>query len=229
MLAVLYLIFNEGYAATAGEALVRRELCAEAIRLAKILVDLMPDEPEVLGLLGLMLTHDARRDARMSRDGELVPLEEQDRTKWDRGQQLEAMAVLQRALARGQPGSYQIQAAIAGLHGASRAEDTDWRRIAELYGELVRYQPTPVVQLNRGVAIAMAEGPERGLAFIDRSASGGELNGYYLFHAARADLLRRLGRNGEAGSAYGRALELVTNDVERRFLERRLREVRGAG
>jgi RNA polymerase sigma-70 factor (ECF subfamily) len=224
VLAVLYLIFNEGYSATSGDALIRRELCAEAIRLTSMLGMLMP-EPEVFGLLALMLIHDARKDARVSADGELVLLEDQDRSKWDRTQIVEAMRLLRRGLEDERPGPYQLQAAIAAIHAdARRAEDTDWPAIVALYDDLIATTPSPVFRLNRAAAIAFAEGPEPGLAAVDAI---GELDAYYLFHAARADLLRRLGRTGEATNAYTRAIGLVTNPVERRFLERRLAEVRG--
>ena len=224
VLAVLYLIFNEGYSATSGDALIRRELCAEAIRLTSMLGMLMP-EPEVFGLLALMLIHDARKDARVSADGELVLLEDQDRSKWDRTQIVEAMRLLRRGLEDERPGPYQLQAAIAAIHAdARRAEDTDWPAIVALYDDLIATTPSPVFRLNRAAAIAFAEGPEPGLAAVDAI---GELDAYYLFHAARADLLRRLGRTGEATNAYTRAIGLVTNPVERRFLERRLAEGRG--
>jgi len=223
VLAALYLIFNEGYAATAGEALVRHELCAEAIRLARVLRTLMPDEPEVRGLLALMLLQDSRRDARTGPGGELVVLEEQDRSLWDRDE-------IQEGLDRvsGLPlGVYALQAAIAAEHArAATPEATDWRRIADLYGLLARTAPGPVVELNRAVAVALAEGEERGLELME--ALDLELDGYYLLHAARADLLRRLGRSPEAAAAYSRALELARQPAVRAFLERRLAEV-GAG
>jgi RNA polymerase sigma-70 factor (ECF subfamily) len=223
VLAVLYLVFNEGYAATAGDALVRRELCAEAIRLGRILVELMPDEPEVIGLLALMLLQDSRRETRVSPEGELVLLEEQDRTRWDRAEIGEGTALVDRALRLGRPGRYQVQAAVAALHGvAARPEDTDWPQIALLYERLAEIQPTPVVALNRAAAVAMAEGPERGLELMEPLAD--DLDRYHLFHSARADLLRRLGRHEESAESYRRALALVSNEVERRFLERRLGE-----
>jgi RNA polymerase sigma-70 factor, ECF subfamily len=226
VLAVLYLIFNEGYAATAGDALVRRELCSEAIRLCRILAELMPDEPEVLGLLSLMLLHDSRREARVDPAGDLVLLEDQDRARWDREEIEEGVALMDRAVRLGRPGPYQVQAAVAALHAqAPSAEATDWGEITDLYGELHRVQPTPVVELNRAVAVAMAQGPERGLELMEPLS--GELAGYHWFHSARADLWRRLGRRREAAEAYRRALELARNDVERRFLERRLAEVAG--
>jgi RNA polymerase sigma-70 factor (ECF subfamily) len=223
VLAVLYLVFNEGYASTAADDLVRRELCDEAIRLAKLLAVLMPDEPEALGLLALMLFHDSRRDARTGAGGELVLLEDQDRSSWNRERTDEATRVLERALRYRQPGPYQLQAAIAALHAeAERPADTDWAQIAALYRRLAELAPSPVVELNRGVAVAMAEGPEAGLAWIDGVRG---LEEYHLLHSARADLLRRLGRRSEAAEAYRRALTLATNPTERSFLERRLQEV----
>jgi RNA polymerase sigma-70 factor (ECF subfamily) len=226
VLASLYLIFNEGYSATSDEALVRRELSAEAIRLGGVLARLMPDEPEVLGLLALMLLQDSRRDARLDPLGELVLLADQDRFLWD-GREIETgMGLVERAGRMGPPGPYLLQAAIAAEHaGAPTAEATDWTRIASLYGLLARAQPSPVVELNRAVAVAMAEGPERGLELLDEGALAEELDGYHLLHSARADLLRRLGRAEEAAVDYRRALELTTNPVERRFMERRLAEV----
>jgi RNA polymerase sigma-70 factor, ECF subfamily len=223
VLAVLYLIFNEGYAATAGDELVRRDLCDEAIRLARILAVLMPDEAEVLGLLALMLFHDSRREARTAAAGELVLLEHQDRTRWDRPKIDEGARVLERALSLRRPGSYQLQAAIAALHAeAPTPSETDWAQIAALYAELARIEPSPIVELNRAVAVAMAEGPAYGLELVDRIPG---LDGYHLLHATRADLLRRLGRTEEAASAYAQALELATNPAERGFLERRLAEL----
>jgi RNA polymerase sigma-70 factor, ECF subfamily len=224
VLAVLYLIFNEGYAATAGDALVRRELCGEAIRLGRVLVELMPDEPEALGLLALMLLHDSRRETRFSAAGELVLLEDQDRSRWDREEIEEGVAIVERTLRMGRLGRYQVQAAIAAVHAeAVRPEDTDWEQIVLLYEELARLQPTPVVELNRAVAVAMALGPERGLGLMDPLAE--ELDRYHWYHSARADLLRRLDRREEAAAAYRRALELASNAVERRFLQRRIGEV----
>jgi len=226
VLAVLYLVFNEGYTATAGDGLVRRELCAEAIRLGRILSTLMPDEPEVHGLLALMLLQDSRRDARVGGDGELVLLEDQDRARWDRDEIEEGLADLAEAVRRSEPGPYQVQAAIAALHAqADRPEDTDWGEIAALYGRLSAMFPSPVVELNRAAAVAMAEGPEHGLELMAPLAE--PLDRYLHFHAAQADLLRRVGRNAEATTAYRRALELASNDVERRFLERRITEVTG--
>ena len=223
VLAVLYLIFNEGYAATAGDDLVRRDLCDEAIRLARILAVLMPDEAEVLGVLALMLFHDSRREARTSPAGELVLLEDQDRSLWNRRKIDEGHRVLERALSRRRPGPYQLQAAIAAVHAeATTPEETDWAEIAVLYGKLAREHPSPIVELNRAVAVAMANGAADGLDLIEQIQG---LGGYHLLHAARADLLRRLGRTDEAAAAYAQALELVTNPAERDFLERRLAEL----
>jgi RNA polymerase sigma-70 factor, ECF subfamily len=226
VLRTVYLVFNEGYAATSGDALVRRELCAEAIRLGRLLCELMPASPEARALLALMLLHDSRRDARMSADGEIILLEAQDRSRWDRMQIHEGLTLLQEALRTGDASEYALQAAIAGLHArAERAEDTDWRQVAQFYDLLLRIQPSPVVELNRAVAVAMADDPEHGLRLIDEIEARGELHNYHLLPAARADLLRRLGRWAEAAAAYRNALSLVTNDAERRFLERRLTEV----
>jgi RNA polymerase sigma-70 factor (ECF subfamily) len=223
VLAVLYLVFNEGYAATEGDALVRRELCDEAIRLAKLLAVLMPDEAEPLGLAALMLLHDARREARTGPGGGLVLLDEQDRSLWDAARIAEGRRLLERALSLRAPGPYQLQAAIAAVHADARhADETDWHEIAALYAELARVTPSPVVELNRAVAVAMAAGPEDGLRLVERIAG---LDGYHLFHATRADLLRRLGRRDEAAAAYGRALALAGNEPERSFLERRLAEL----
>jgi RNA polymerase sigma-70 factor (ECF subfamily) len=222
VLAVLYLVFNEGYAATAGEALVRGELCDEAIRLAKLLAVLMPDEPEVLGLLALMLLQDSRREARTGRAGELILLEHQDRSLWDGDRIDEGLRMLDRAVALRSPGPYQLQAAIAALHAqASTPEETDWPQIAALYAELEQSTGSPVVALNRAVAVAMTEGYERGLELMD----GLPLDGYHLYHAARADLLRRLERREEAAAAYRRALELTESAAERAFLSGRLDSV----
>ncbi|MHB1242452.1 MAG: RNA polymerase sigma factor [Gaiellaceae bacterium] len=218
VLAVLYLVFNEGYSASAGREAVRDELCDEAIRLAKLLAVLMPDEPEALGLLALMLLHDARRDARTAADGSLVLLADQDRSRWSRERIDEGTRVLERALSHRRPGAYQLQAAIAALH---LEDDTDWPQIAALYAELARVEPSPVVELNRAVAVAMAEGPERGLELVERI----DLPGYHLLHAARADFLRRLERRDEAAAAYRDALALEMNAADRSFLERRLDEV----
>jgi RNA polymerase sigma-70 factor, ECF subfamily len=225
VLASLYLIFNEGYSATSDEALVRRELTGEAIRVAGTLAKLMPDEPEVLGLLALMLLQDSRREARTGAEGELVLLEEQDRSLWDPREIETGLGLLDRATRLGPPGPYTLQAAIAGEHARAASPDqTDWKRIASLYDLLARAQPSPVVELNRAVAVAMAEGPERGLELLDDGDLADQLTEYHLFWSARADLLRRLGRRGQAADAYRRALELATNPVERRFLERRLSE-----
>jgi RNA polymerase sigma-70 factor (ECF subfamily) len=228
VLRVLYLIFNEGYDSTAGDHLIRGELCAEAIRLGRVLADLMPDEPEALGLLALMLLHDARRPARTGAGGELVLLEDQDRSRWDRARIEEGRARLDRAVRMRHWGPYQLQAAIAALHDdAASYGETDWAGIAALYAQLGRLSPSPVIELNRAVAVAMAQGPETGLALVDDLAGAGGLESYPYFHAARADLLRRLGRADEAATAYERARELTVNAPERAFLDRRLAEVRG--
>jgi RNA polymerase sigma-70 factor (ECF subfamily) len=223
VLAVLYLIFNEGYTATSAGELLRADLCDEAIRLGKLLAVLMPDEAEVFGLLALMLFHDSRRTARTAPDGALVLLEDQDRGLWDAERVAEGERVLARARSLGHAGPFLLQAEIAGVHArAPRPEETDWRRVVTLYDELVALAPSPVVQLNRAAAVAMAESAERGLSLIETIEG---LDDYYLLHSARADLLRRSGRRSEAADAYRRALELVTNPVERSFLERRLAEV----
>lgn len=228
VLQVIYLVFNEGYGASSGDELIRRDLTSEAIRLGRVLVDLMPDEPEVLGLLALMLLHDARRDARVDAQGELVLLEEQDRNLWDTAMVDEGGALVERAMRMRRPGPYQLQAAIAAVHDASLVDGrTDWRQIAALYGALAIASPSPVVELNRAVAIAMADGPDVGLALVDRIDASGELDGYPYLHAARADLLRRLGRADEAVRAYRRALELTSNDTEQSFLQRRIHELSG--
>jgi RNA polymerase sigma-70 factor, ECF subfamily len=225
VLGVLYLLFNEGYAATAGADLVRQSLTDEAIRLGRTLTQLMPDEPEALALLALMLLHAARADARVDVAGDLVPLEEQDRARWDRAAIDEGVALLDAALRRERPGPYQVQAAIAACHAtAPDAAATDWDEIAVLYGELARMTPTPVVELNRAVAVAMADGPEAGLALVDALDASGALRDYQLLPATRADLLRRLHRPREAAAAYRAALALTTSDAQRRYLQRRLQE-----
>ena len=223
VLGVVYLVFNEGYATTEADGLLRPDLSAEAIRLARLVVELMPEEPEAEGLLALMLLHDARRASRLDAEGALVPLEAQDRTRWNREGVAEGIARLDHALAQHRRGPYQIQAAIAALHAqAASAAATDWPQIAALYGGLLQEQPGAVIELNAAVALAMAEGPERGLAWIDRLAAREELAGYHLLPAARADLLRRLGRHDEAAAAYAAALALVRTRAERLYLERRL-------
>jgi RNA polymerase sigma-70 factor, ECF subfamily len=233
VLHVIYLIFNEGYDASSGDALIRRELCGEAIRLGRVLLSLMPDEPEVLGLLALMLLHDARREARVGERGELVLLDDQDRSRWDRGRIEEGRALLDRAFRMRRVGRFQLEAAIAALHDeATTPVETDWRQIALLYGELANRAPSAVVELNRAVAVAMASGPEQGLVLIDDLAASGELESYPYLHAARADLLRRLDRRAEAAVAYARARELTVNSAEQAFLDARIDEVagsRGAG
>ena len=226
VLAVVYFVFNEGYSATETPGLIRPDQCSEAIRLGRLIVELLPDEPEARGLLALMLLHDSRREARVA-NGELVPLDEQDRTRWDRAAIAEGTAVLDVALPSRRPGPYQLQAAVAALHAnAPRPEETDWHQIALLYGALLRHQPSPVIELNAAVAAVMA-GDARGFARLDALERGGDLAGYHLLPAAQADLHRRAGRNAEAATAYRRALALVTNPAERGYLERRLREVGG--
>ncbi|KAA2255957.1 RNA polymerase sigma factor [Solihabitans fulvus] len=226
VLGVLYLLFNEGYSATAGADLVRRGLTGEAIRLARVLAELMPDEPEAVGLLALMLLQDARRAARLDPAGELVTLSEQDRSRWDAAEIDEGLALLDGALRRGNAGQYQVQAAIAACHAkAEDAADTDWAQIAALYGWLARFVPSPVVELNRAVAVGMAAGPAAGLDLVDALGATGALTGYHLLPATRADLLRRLDRAAEAAVAYREALDLAATEAERRYLGRRLAEV----
>jgi RNA polymerase sigma-70 factor (ECF subfamily) len=229
VLGVLYLLFNEGYAASTGADLVRQHLTAEAIRLTRLLAQLLPDEPEVGGLLALELLHDARRAARIDTAGELVPLEDQDRSRWDANQISEGVRLLEAALRRGRPGPYQVQAAIAACHAtAPEAAATDWAQIAALYGQLAQLVPSAVVRLNRAVAVGMRDGPAAGLALVEQLAEAGELAGYHLLPATRADLLRRLGRTGEAAAAYREALELAATEPERHYLTRRLRETTGS-
>jgi RNA polymerase sigma-70 factor, ECF subfamily len=227
VLTVIYLVFNEGYLATRGESLLRTDLCSEAIRLGRLIVALMAPRPpaEAKALLALMVLHDARRDARLDESGEIVTLEAQDRSRWNREQIAEALPLAEEVL-RGIPGPFALQAAIAAVHcRGARAEDTDWREIVKLYDRLERVQPSPIVSLNRAVAVAMVEGPSVGLALIGALAATNDLEGYHLLHAARADLLRRAGSQKEAAKSYLKALALVTNDSERRYLQRRLREV----
>jgi RNA polymerase sigma-70 factor, ECF subfamily len=229
VLRVVYLVFNEGYAATAGDALVRRELCHEAIRLGRILRALLPANGEVAGLLGLMLLHDSRRAARVDAAGDMVVLEEQDRALWDPGQIAEGQALAEEAVRRAGGGFYALQAAVAALHAqARRAQDTDWPQIAALYALLLRLHPSPVVALNHAAAVALGERLDRGLRLIEQLEATGQLESYHLLPAAKADILRRLGRAEEAALAYERALGLATQPAERRYLERRLREVRTA-
>jgi RNA polymerase sigma-70 factor, ECF subfamily len=226
VLLVVYLIFNEGYLASSGDALIRRELCAEAIRLGRVLCGLLPAQAEAQALLGLMLLHDSRRDARVSAEGELVLLEEQDRSLWHAEQIREGTKIVESALRHGASGMYASQAAIAALHtNAKTAAETDWAQIAALYDILLRTHPSPVIEVNRAVAVAMADSVEEGLALLDKIEKREELEKFHLLPAARADLLRRLGRNEEAAEAYRRALSLATNDIERRFLRWRLGEI----
>jgi len=228
VLIAIYLIFTEGYAPTRGEPLIRADLCAEAIRMGRLLISLLHPKPpaEATALLALMLLHDSRREARLDEDNNLVVLEEQDRTLWNRPQIDEALALVDEAL-RGAPGPFALEAAIAAEHcKATRAEDTNWAQIVALYDLLEQLMPSPIVSLNRAVAVAMAEGPQPALDLIDELAAAGELDDYHLLHAARADMLRRLGSNDEAAASYETALRLAGNDSERRFLERRLNEVR---
>ncbi len=227
VLRVIYLVFNEGYSASAGDTLTRRDLSGEAIRLGRLLVELLP-EPEAVGLLALMLLQESRRAARATADGDLVLLGDQDRSLWNRDQIAEGSALVERALASRRFGPYTVQAAIAAVHAQARGEaDTDWREIVGLYDVLLRIHPTPVVELNRAVALAMRDGPAAGLAVVEELLARGELDGYHLAHAARADLCRRLGHRAEARTSYRRALSLVRQGPERRFLERRLAEVGG--
>jgi RNA polymerase sigma-70 factor (ECF subfamily) len=227
VLRVVYLVFNEGYAATSGEDLLRRELCAEAIRLGRLLRSLLPQQPETTALVALMLLHDSRREARVDAASELVTLEEQDRTRWDRAEIAEGVALAEEVLRRSGFGFYALQAAIAALHAqAARAEDTDWPQIAALYALLLRLHPSPVVALNHAAAVGMADGPARGLRLLEALAATGELRGYHLLPAARADLLRRLGRFAEAAAAYEEAVALAQAEAERRYLARRLADAR---
>lgn len=229
VLSVLYLLFNEGYSASAGADLVRQSLCIEAIRLTTTLTTLMPDEPEARGLLALMTLHHARRDGRLDANGDLVLLSDQDRSTWDSDEIARGAEILHAALRMGRPGAFQIQAAIAACHAqAPTAEATDWMEISALYDRLATLVPSPVVELNRAVAVSMARGPAAGLELLDALEEDKHLEGYYLLPATRADFLRRLDRPGEAAAAYRQALDLVTTDVERRFLEGRLREVAGS-
>jgi RNA polymerase sigma-70 factor, ECF subfamily len=224
--AVVYLIFNEGYSATSGDRLIRTDLCAESIRLGRVLSELLPDEAENLGLLALMLLHNSRRHARTNEHDELVTLEDQDRSLWDRQEIEEGLQLVKKAALWRRPGIYQLQAAIAAVHArAQTASETDWTQIVGLYQGLMRSNPTPVVALNHAAAVAMSEGFEKGLTLVEEAGASGKLEHYYLFHAARADLLRRLNRMTEAAAAYSRALDLTTNRVEQHYLRRRLSEV----
>jgi len=223
--AVIYLIFNEGYIATTGDRLIRTDLCGEAIRLARLLCELLPGEPENQGLLALVLLHDSRRDARVSEAGDLIPLEEQDRSLWHSGQIYEGLQLVEQALRAGAVGPFQLQAAIAAVHAQAKTPgETDWPQIAALYGELMRRYPSAVVSLNQAVAIAMSEGLEKGLTLMD-NLDAAELESYHLYHSARAEILRRMGRRNEAIQEYERALPLTTNAVEQRYLRRRIDEL----
>jgi RNA polymerase sigma-70 factor (ECF subfamily) len=226
VLRVIYLVFNEGYAASSGDSLIRRELCTEAIRLGRVLVGLMPDEPEAIGLLGLLLLQDSRRAARLDGNGELVLLDDQDRSLWDSGEIDEGRALVERALRMRQPGPYQVQAAIAAVHADSaRSGETDWAEIVGLYDELLRLEPSPVIELNRAVAVSKALGPEVALPILEALTAGDALPGYHHLPAARADVLRRLDRPAEAAGAYREALAMAPTATERTFLQGRLREV----
>jgi len=230
VMLVVYLVFNEGYNAASGDALVRRELCAEAIRLGRVLCELLPQEAEARGLLALMLLHDSRRDTRTGSNGEMLLLEEQDRSRWNQEQIREGLALVESALRSAPPGAYSVQAAIAAVHArAERAEATDWAQIAGLYDVLIRLQPSSVVELNRAVAVAMAQGPAEGLRLLGALEAKGELRAYYLLPAAKGDLARRLERWSAAAESYRQALALVTNETERRFLSRRLAEAESKG
>ncbi|MBV8154336.1 MAG: hypothetical protein JOY98_07945, partial [Candidatus Eremiobacteraeota bacterium] len=224
--AVIYLIFNEGYLAATGDRLIRTDLCGEAIRLARVLCELLPGEPENLGLLALMLLHDSRRDTRVNSAGDLVPLEEQDRSLWHRGQIYEGLRLVEQAMRTGSTGPFQLQAAIAALHAEAKTPaETDWRQIAALYVVLARFSPSPVISLNHAVAVAMSEGLDQGLQLIDELGATGQLDAYYLYHAARADILRRMGRQQEALEEYRRAVALTGNQVEQGYLRRRIAEI----
>jgi RNA polymerase sigma-70 factor (ECF subfamily) len=229
VMAVVYLVYNEGYAATSGDELLRRELVIDAIRLGRLLVELMPERPGPRGLLALMLLHDSRREARITPTGDLVLLEDQDRSRWDQAQIREGLALLDETLRAGPADAFALQAAIAALHArAARPADTDWAQIVALYGRLFAVQPSPVVMLNHAAAVAMARGPAEGLVLLDQLTASNVLSGYHWLPAARADLLRRLGRSAEAAAAYAEALALVGNEAERRFLQRRLAELDSA-
>jgi RNA polymerase sigma-70 factor (ECF subfamily) len=225
VLHVIYLVFNEGYSASSGASLTRHDLSGEAIRLGRLLVELLP-EPEAIGLLALMLLHESRRAARASPEGELILLDDQDRSRWNRAQIAEGSTLVKRALVSRRFGRFTLQAAIAAVHAdAPRAADTDWHEIVELYNLLLELDDSPVIQLNRAAAIAMRDGPEAGLMLIDALLAAGDLDDYHLAHSARADLCRRLGRLADARASYERALRLTRQEPERRFIEKRLREV----